>query len=352
MKLSDISTTINDALASAGLGGARGPVAGSRVDVSDVIRRALDAAGIVSPTQPSAAAPTPAAPGEFAWHTGTNGVAQRAYRLYVPTRPAAEPMPLIVMLHGCKQDPDDFARGTRMNALAEEHGFLVAYPAQTVRANGSNCWNWFSRSEQARGGEEPSVIAAIVRQIGAMHPVDEASVFVAGLSAGAAMAVILGETYPEVFRGVAAHSGLAVGAAHDVASAFAAMQGRGAPAEFRGRPSRNKERFADARGQAVRTLVIHGDADTTVAAANADAIVAHAVEAFGDTLTVTDDRQQAGGRDCTVTCHLGADGQVAIERWTLHGAGHAWSGGDAAGSYTDARGPDASAAIVRFFLGR
>jgi poly(hydroxyalkanoate) depolymerase family esterase len=258
------------------------------------------------------------------------------------------------MLHGCKQNPDDFAEGTQMNALAEERGFMVAYPAQTARANGSNCWNWFNVSEQSRGGEEASLIAGIARHVGDSYNVDAGRVFIGGLSAGAAMAVIASATYPEVFKAVAVHSGLPMGAAHDVPSAFAAMQGRSLVGDFRGRPSRNKERFAEVRMHPVRTIVFHGDRDATVAVSNGEEVARQAVLAFGVelgyALQQVVEQDSAGGRDCTITHYLDQRGQTLVETWTVHGGSHAWSGGSAKGSYTDATGPDASAEMVRFFL--
>jgi poly(hydroxyalkanoate) depolymerase family esterase len=274
-------------------------------------------------------------------HTSAHG--SRTYKLFVPSNYEGEPMPLVVMLHGCQQNPDDFAAGTRMNELAEQHGFLVAYPAQNVRANGSNCWNWFERAQQSRDGAEPSLLAGIAGDVARTHAVDDARVFVAGLSAGAAMAVILGREYPDRFAAVAVHSGLPAGAAHDMPSAFAAMQGRGAaPAALRQPP------------RAVPTIVFHGDADATVTAANGAAVVGQAVSAFEQQRSplqrLPSRAAVEGGKRCTVTRFVGADGQSAVEEWVVHGGAHAWFGGSAAGSYTDPRGPDASAEIVRFFL--
>jgi poly(hydroxyalkanoate) depolymerase family esterase len=240
------------------------------------------------------------------------------------------------MLHGCGQDPDDFARGTRMNALAREQGFLVLYPAQSPRANPQRCWNWFKRHHQARGRGEPGILAGLVREVIARHAVDPDRVYVAGLSAGGAMAAILGEAYPELFAAVGVHSGLAPGSAGDAADAFAAMRGEAGP-----------PRRAPGSAAPPPTIVFHGDADATVHAVNAERLL----EAAGWTAR-PDARLATSPLGLPWTCRAWVDGQGAerAEQWTLHGAGHAWSGGDLSGSFTDPRGPDASAQMLRFFL--
>lgn len=282
-------------------------------------------------------------------HRGPRG--RRDYKLYVPSSYTDVAMPLVVMLHGCKQNPDDFAAGTQMNRLAEERGFLVAYPAQTALANGSNCWNWFERSQQSREGAEPTILVGIVADITAAYAVQSDQVFVAGLSAGAAMAVILGRTHPEVFAGVAAHSGLPLGAAHDVASAFAAMGGRPVAG------AAHDDAPGGRNAPTPRTMVLHGSADTTVKASNGAAIVAQAVASFeagaGPLQQLT---RQSGGRGATrarsaqVAVWADESGVPLVEHWLVQDGAHAWFGGDSSGSYTDAAGPDASAEIVRFFM--
>ncbi len=282
----------------------------------------------------------------------TNVAGTRTYLLYVPRGlDLATPAPLVLMLHGCTQHPDDFAAGTGMNALADQFGVLVAYPAQTARANGSNCWNWFRGQDQARGAGEPSILAGIVADIAADHRVDQARVYVAGLSAGAAMAVILGRTYPDVFAAVGAHSGLPFAAATDMPGAFAAMQGRAATPGA-GAKSNAAAARRSARAVPIPTIVFHGDADRTVNASNGQAIVDDILASHesSDRLASESVRAQAGGRAYTRQIHADDSGLPMVELWDLHGAGHAWSGGNPAGSFTDASGPDASAETLRFFL--
>ena len=301
-------------------------------------------------------------PGRFESHSFSCPAGTRTYRLYVPAAanqpamdgPAREsgPMPLLVMLHGCKQSPEDFAAGTRMNELAERHGLLVVYPAQAQHANGSNCWNWFRSQDQARGAGEPSIIAGIVGQVAATHRIDERRIYVAGLSAGAAMAVILGETYPEVFAAVGAHSGLPYGAADDLPSAFAAMAGKPAsraarataPGDAGGAPA------AGSPTPGMPTIVFHGDSDATVNQRNAKRIAERAVaRQAADLHRTVETDTTPDGRGHERIVHADAHGTPVVEQWFLHGAGHAWAGGSSRGSFTDPCGPDASAQMLRFF---
>jgi len=335
-----VTEAIERALASAGLRGGIGPAARAATDAIEVPAREVKTPGAHAPS------PSPAG-GVFEPHHFQHAAGSRAYKLYRPAHTAPAPM-LLVMLHGCTQSADDFALGTGMNRLADEHGFLVVYPEQSPQANRSGCWNWFQPGDQQRGAGEPAVIAGIVSEVMARHGVDARSVFVAGLSAGAAMALVMGETYPELFAAVGVHSGLPYGSAHDLGSALAAMKGGRARGASTGTTGRRAQ-------QALPLIVFHGDRDHTVQASNASAIVEHAREAFaqrpggGALLTSRHTAQAPGGRRCTRTVYAPDGGPTHIESWLLHGAGHKWSGGDARGSYTDAKGPDASAEMLRFF---
>jgi poly(hydroxyalkanoate) depolymerase family esterase len=246
------------------------------------------------------------------------------------------------MLHGCTQSPDDFAAGTRMNAIAEGQTCLVAYPAQASNANPAKCWNWFRPSDQRRGQGEPSLIAGITRQVMRDYVVDPGRVYVGGLSAGAAAAAVMGAAYPDLFAAIGVHSGLACGAASDMPSAFAAMrQGES--------PSTHDISAAAAQGPTVPTIVFHGDCDTTVHPRNSDHVIARA-KGTTSAQTKVHRGQIPGGHAYTRTLHVDASGRTILEQWEIHGAGHAWSGGSPAGSYTDPRGPDAAREMLRFFL--
>jgi poly(hydroxyalkanoate) depolymerase family esterase len=258
-----------------------------------------------------------------------------AYKLYVPPRAAGiapTPRPLVLMLHGCAQDPADFAAGTQMNTLARDRGVLVLYPAQTQPANPQKCWNWFKTQHQQRGRGEPAVLAALTQSVMADHQVDPSRVYVAGLSAGGAMADILGRTYPDVFGAVGVHSGLAAGAATDVMSALSAMHNGAAGTPRKG------------GGPKTPVIVFHGDADSTVNARNGTAVVDAARSGAGSAATQVVEGVSAGGQRFTRSVY------PDVEHWQLHGAGHAWSGGSSQGSFADPRGADASSEMLRFFL--
>jgi poly(hydroxyalkanoate) depolymerase family esterase len=261
------------------------------------------------------------APGRFTRRIYVTRAGTRFYKMYLPKLYRGQALPLVVMLHGCKQTPDDFAAGTRMNQAGDELGFIVVYPAQAWRANVDRCWNWFRSHDQQRDAGEPAIIAGITRQVIARFNVEARRVYIAGLSAGGSMAAIMATTYPELYAAVGIHSGLPYASARGAATAAAAM--------------RYKRLGAAAPPPAIPTIVFHGDSDTTVHPSNGEyAIVG---EARSDT-------GEAGGRTYTRTRYRG------LEHWLVHGAGHAWSGGDGTASFADPKGPDATGEMLRFFF--
>lgn len=294
--------------------------------------------------------------GRFLTGSYTNQAGTRTYKLYIPSGYHGQTLPLVVMLHGCTQTPDDFAAGTGMNVLAEEHQCFVVYPAQAPAANGSKCWNWFNAADQHRDQGEPSIIAGITRRIIGTYPVDARRVYVAGLSAGGAMAAIMGMTYNDLYAAVGIHSGLPYAVAHDLPSALTAMK--------EGGPTPGRQRDVGVPGAercslVVPTIVFHGDRDTKVHPRNGDQVIAqwttiHARDGAHDKARVdpqvTVQRGQVpDGHAYTRAVYHDASGQTVLEQWRVHGAGHAWSGGSASGSYTDPKGPDAAKEMIRFF---
>ena len=272
----------------------------------------------------------------------TAAAGSRDYLLHLPPQAAGggTGLSLVVMLHGCTQTPADFAAGTGMNELADRHGLVILYPAQSQLANRSGCWNWFEPRDQRAGQGEPSIIAGMVREVIDRYGIAQDRVFVAGLSAGGAMAAILAAAYPELFSAVAVHSGLRAGAAQDLPSALAAMK-RGAAGKAAGEG-----------GPQARTIVFHGRQDRTVHPANGRQVVEAALAAFpaGNLSLRQENGRSPGGRSYLRSVHADASGVPMVEQWEVQGAGHAWAGGRRDGSYTDPAGPDASRAIVEFFL--
>lgn len=266
-----------------------------------------------------------------------------SYRLYLAS-PLRRNPPLFVMLHGATQSASDFAAGTRMAELAAECGGIALFPEQSRSAHPLGCWNWYDSRHQRADGGEPSIIVGLTRRIMAEHDVDAARVYVAGMSAGGAMAVILGQAYPEVYAAVGVHSGLPTGAAHDLVSALRTMNN--GPTQPPAPPPREGAR--PVRG--MPTIVFHGDRDQTVHPLNASALLAQALRQPAQAPLPLAPTPMPGGRAVSRCVHAGDADQPDVELWMVHGAGHAWTGGSAKGSFTDESGPDASREMLRFFL--
>jgi poly(hydroxyalkanoate) depolymerase family esterase len=289
--------------------------------------------------------------GQFLDGSYTNQAGTRSYKLYIPSGYRGQALPLVVMLHGCTQTPEDFAAGSRMNLLAEKKLFFVVYPTQATGANPSKCWNWFRPTDQQRGSGEPSIIAGITHQIANTYKIDARRIYIAGLSAGGAMAAIMGMSYPDLYAAIGVHSGLAYGAAYDLPSAFAAMQ--------HGGQKNDLSLAAGTRNKIIPTIVFHGDLDKTVHPCNGEQVLAQwtinkasseSNSMAGKNLHVSKTKQEIpNGYRYTRSIYQDASGDVVMEQWLVHGAGHAWSGGSPNGSYTDPKGPDASQEMVRFF---
>lgn len=289
------------------------------------------------------AEPEPLTGGRFITGSYSNQNGTRSYKLYIPSSYQGQSLPLIVMLHGCTQNPDDFAAGTRMNAIAEEKDCFVVYPAQTQSANQSKCWNWFNVLDQQRDQGEPSIIAGITRDIIKTYQIDECRIFIAGMSAGGAMSVIMVNTYPDLYVAVGIHSGLPYGAAQDMPSALTAMKRGGVSSAISRASPHSKD---------VPIIVFHGDMDTTVHPRNGEHIIAQSLPAdFARSAAQSSTEQGKGSNDRGYkrTIHSDPSGRTVAEHWVVHGSGHAWSGGSNRGSYTDPKGPDASREMMRFF---
>jgi len=291
------------------------------------------------------------AAGEFTSGSHTLGALTRRYKLYTPPSQGDQPMPLVVMLHGCTQNPDDFAAGTSMNQRAHEQGFCVLYPEQSQEANPSRCWNWFKHNHQQRDSGEPALLASMTQSVIKQQGIDPRRVFIAGLSAGGAMAAIVAGAYPEIFAAVGVHSGLPTGAASNVAEALTVMKSGEPGMAMPGKGGRLGAAIkSPLRPQtSVPTIVFHGDHDTTVHPRNGEKVIA-AVLGSGTAGPHVEQGVSARGRRYTRSTRRAEHGRVVTEHWLVHGAGHAWSGGSAEGSYTDGSGPDATREMLRFFF--
>ena len=374
-----VTNTVTDAVADAAkeIG-----VFGVRAGTDTAPPLVLD--GCVFEADPQPAITVPAGAGEFISGSFSHAALTRDYKLYLPPGHAGRPLPLVVMLHGCTQDPDDFARGTDMNERAREQGFFVLYPAQTQAANPSRCWNWFKHNHQRRGSGEAALLGAMARSVVLEHGLDARRVFIAGLSAGGAMAAIVADTHPEIFSAVGVHSGLARGAASNVMEALTAMRHGASGTTHSGTGTTHSGTGATLGGTGtthsgtgttlgdadvapspwsarmpVPTIVFHGDQDQTVHPRNAEHVVAavldsaHALGQAGDPGAPAPRVEHgvcAGGRSYTRAIHHAGNGAAVAEHWLIHGSGHAWSGGQTTGSYTDPAGPDATGEMLRFFF--
>ncbi|MGI9952784.1 PHB depolymerase family esterase [Moorellaceae bacterium AZ2] len=298
----------------------------------------------------------PAYAGTFVTKTYTDG---RTYKVYIPTGyQSGTPVPLVVMLHGCTQDPDQFAAGTQMNLIAEQNNFIVVYPDQPSSSHPNKCWHWFDPFHQSRGSGEPSVIAGIVNQVKSEYTIDDNRIYVAGLSAGAAMAVIMGATYPDVFAAIGVHSGLEYKAATSEINAWNAM--------FQGGPDPNQQGAAayNAMGsykRVVPTIVFHGTSDYTVYPINGHQVLSQWAQTndlasdgsdnnnIDDVADATINGSVPSGRTYTRYVYKDNSDLVIMEKYMVDGMGHAWSGGSSSGSYTDPQGPNASQIMWEFF---
>lgn len=293
--------------------------------------------------------------------TYSSAAGKRQYFVYTPASyQIGAAVPLVMMLHGCQQTALNFAIGTRMNQLADQHNFIVAYPQQASSANIGGCWNWFLTANQQRGQGEPALIAGIVdaiQQNRAQWSIDARRVYVAGMSAGGALAAILGATYPDIFAAVGVHSGVEYGAARNQIMALQAMR-LGGPD-----PLGQGQAAYTAMGDVARvvpTIVFHGTNDNIIAPINGDQVIQQWMETdqlasngayrpdFANPASTTTGQVTSG---YSYTTFLWNDSHNATVQsyWKVSGLGHAWAGGDPAGSFTDPLGPDASAAFYAFF---
>jgi poly(hydroxyalkanoate) depolymerase family esterase len=304
---------------------------------------------IVFFTSPASAAPLP---GTELSGTFENASGSRRYEGYVPTGArTGTPLPLVVALHGCTQTASDFRDATRLDELAETEKFITVYPEQPAAASPLRCWSWFSPAHQHRGRGEPALIEGITEQVAERWAVDATRVYVTGLSAGGAMAVVMGAAYPHRYAAIAVHSGCQYG---------------GLPCSANGGPDPVRQgalahQAMGAHARVVPVIVFQGDADTTVPPINAEQVVQQWISTndYADDGTrngsvptrrySTISGPAAGGHRYDVDYYVDQAGAPVVERWLVRGMGHAWSGGCVCEPYTDPDAPDATAATYAFF---
>lgn len=270
------------------------------------------------------------------------------HRLFVPETTGASP-PLVVMLHGCTQDAHDVAVGTRFDEWAERLGFLVLYPEQQPEEHPQRCWRWFEAEHQRRGRGEPAALMALLEQVERERGVEPGRTYLAGLSAGAGMAVVLAALHPGRFAAIAAHSGVPYGAAEGEGKAEAVLAGAGPSAT---ELSRRLREAVPTGASLPPLLAIHGTADQLVSPENTRRLVSTWLAASRDG-SPEPDREVRGGEEGDGYPYLrrrwGGTGRDRVEAWLVDGLGHAWSGGSPEGTWTDPQGPDATRVVLDFF---
>lgn len=295
-------------------------------------------------------------------YTYRDSVGSRPYFVYTPTNYRVGTVaPLVVMLHGCTQTALEFAVGTQMNSLADQYNFIVVYPQQESIYSQYRCWKWYDHANQSRDRGEPAIIASIVQAIEqstSQWTIDRSRIYVAGISAGASMSVIMGATYPDIFAAIGVHSGLEYQAATSQNQVLRVSR-RGGPD-----PIRQGKAAYDAMSNFARiipTIVFHGTNDYIVNPINGRQVVQQWMQTnfFASNETYQADfnnpsstrvDQVPAGRSYTVFTWDDNDGYELQEYWKVEGMGHRWSGGKYGGSYTDSLGPDASLAMYTFFM--
>ncbi len=322
----------------------------ARVPTVLIMMALAGAAGCASAQRPPDATP---APGRLTGGIFRSDVGSREYRLYLPGTAGSDARPLLVLLHGCTQSADDIARGAALHEIADSMGMLVLYPEQPAAANPLRCWNWFDPAHQRRGAGEPALLSAMVREIAAAQGADPRRVYVAGVSAGGAMALILAASYPELFAAAGSHSGVPLAAATP-ATALRVMRagGVGDPAAVAAARMASAPASGAERSRLVPIIVFHGVDDAVVHVENGRATAAQwrgAASLAGIENAETSTTGDAGGLTYRRS-RVGPPDAPLVDLWLIDGLGHAWSGGSPAGTYTDARGPIASAELVRFLL--
>jgi poly(hydroxyalkanoate) depolymerase family esterase len=299
------------------------------------------------------------------WTGGTvkNSFGSRDYKLWLATGYRKEkPAPLVLMLHGCMQKAEDLAALAGMNDLADEHNFLVAYPQQAVTSNPLGCWNWFDPKHQSRDAGEPALIAAVVQDIRSAYNIDAKRIYVAGISAGGAMAVVMATTYPELFAGLGVMAGVEYKAGITVEGGLASMKSGGPDPNQQGLLAfQTMQQSLGAAKKRMPVIAFHGTKDPYLNPVNTEQLIAQWAQTNdylddgkdNDSVSIKSPLETKGaipnGYSYTRTQYKDSHGRLLMEKWIVDGLGHAWSGSPIANQFADAKGPKASAETWRFF---
>lgn len=288
----------------------------------------------------------------------------REVLMVVPDRYDDAP-PLVIALHGCNQSAEEFLTATGLENLVDAERIVLALPEAEVSGdNPLGCWRWWEPDNQRRDGREPRRITALIDAMDV--PVDRQRVYALGLSAGGAMAVILGTVYPDVFAAVGVHSGVGFAAAANTACALKILGDAPPRVEARGRLAY----LHQPRHRIVPTMILHGRADDTVDPRHAEGLVRelarrndfiddgdggnHSFDAAPDA-TLADPGPCRGDSESSpcyaheLKRYTDRDGRAVLQQVMVDRLGHAWSGGREGHRYADPAGPDAGAMFWRFF---
>jgi len=287
----------------------------------------------------------------------------RSYKVFLPSNHSESTnhgkIPVIIALHGCMQDSESFAAGTRLNEWAEKLGFAVYYPEQSKFFNIYNCWNWFLPTNQMKNTGEAELIMGGLKKVTREFSLNKDKTFLLGMSSGGAVVSILANCYPRSFQAVATHHGTMYKAASDVFSAKEVVyNGSKIAPEVAAAKGYSCSGFTPKKNP-LPAVIIHGSRGAVMRAIHATQVESE--------LRIFNDYLDNGIRDNSLDDEMTFEkftpdnlysydvvtwshrGRPYIKRYMIETLGHAWSGGDNQYEFNDPHGPDATKIILDFF---